>query len=431
MMINSYLKDQDSTDDDDEALWINPGQDNLPTNLPAVSPWRAPNAYNRNVRTKALMRAVRGTAIWGLIDIKVILWFVVHVSVPLLLLYIDEDARQIFSKALGRDQSAAGEDARGLSTEIPQDPGSGGVRWALLRPERLLLLVLLGLMATALGLFGSLYASNPGWIHAGFPAVDLALDSGRGPCPQCGEVPSLRSHHDKRTGQCVHKYDHHCWFLSATIGDLNHARFVWLLFVEVALLTWLQCWLMPLALSCGMMQSRWLSAGRRAQTGSPPSPLTSCPRVPSWDRMVVLWLLLAFGAVVLVLVMHLALIHGYLVATNQATLELLKGPRLPYLSRAYASLPPSRPGGGCKTGMTSDSHGEVSLTQIVRQHWQGVTPPRPFDEGLLRNLRIFFLEPKPHPYRYRTGITELALQPVATSTRRPQSAAWWPTSMTA
>lgn len=56
-----------------------------------------------------------------------------------------------------------------------------------------------------------------GWITPEAPAADA--DPHALPCPQCGEAPSLRSHHDKHTGCCVHKHDHHCWFLSATIGE--------------------------------------------------------------------------------------------------------------------------------------------------------------------------------------------------------------------
>jgi hypothetical protein len=51
--------------------------------------------------------------------------------------------------------------------------------------------------------------------------------------------PSLRSRHDRWTGQCVHKLDHYCWFLSTSIGDANHRPFWALLLVETTLTSWL------------------------------------------------------------------------------------------------------------------------------------------------------------------------------------------------
>jgi hypothetical protein len=39
----------------------------------------------------------------------------------------------------------------------------------------------------------------------------------------CGEQTAVRSSHDKHTGQCVHKHDHHCWWLSASIGESGGA----------------------------------------------------------------------------------------------------------------------------------------------------------------------------------------------------------------
>jgi hypothetical protein len=41
---------------------------------------------------------------------------------------------------------------------------------------------------------------------------------------------------------------------------------------------------------------------------------------------------------------------------------------------------------------------EVTLFKVLRAHWAGRAPKRPYDDGLLKNLWIFFLAAKPYPY---------------------------------
>jgi hypothetical protein len=68
--------------------------------------------------------------------------------------------------------------------------------------------------------------------------------------------------------------------------------------------------------------------------------------------------------------------------------------------RAYAALQPHQLVAGRPPSVLDGDGKGVSLAAIARQHMCGTPPPRPFDEGLLRNLYIFFLAPKPYPYRW-------------------------------
>ncbi len=86
----------------------------------------------------------------------------------------------------------------------------------------------------------------------------------------------------------------------------------------------------------------------------------------------------------------------------------VQGPALPYLAPAYNSqqLPGSGrspgPAPGCRAP-PGRPHEALSLLALLRHHWRGTAPPRPFDEGLAANLWTFFLAPKPHTYRWGQG----------------------------
>ncbi|KAG2442574.1 hypothetical protein HXX76_002659 [Chlamydomonas incerta] len=369
------------------------------------------------------MRAARGLAVCG-VDLKVIFWVATHLLLPLLLAYCNLNVRRIFTVALAlapvavspttpaATQAAAGaDDARdtmaaasgGSRSELQL--GCGGGAWMC--AERWQVACVFALLTASLALFYSLYASDPGWITANSPAP--ASEPGAAACQQCGETPSTRCHHDKHTGQCVHKHDHHCWFLSASIGDCNHARFYVLLVVEVVLLVWMEVHVLQMWERC--MLRPHLPRLLDAWQGRPQAPLQPqlpCPGAPGPLGVGVLLALGVFGAAFGALLLPLLLLHTYLAATGQTTLELLKGHRLPYLMRSYAVLQPHQLVAGRPPSMLDGAGKSVSLLAVARQHLRGTPPPRPFDEGVRRNLYVFFLAPKPYPYRQHLEKREAA-----------------------
>lgn len=72
---------------------------------------------------------------------------------------------------------------------------------------------------------------------------------------------------------------------------------------------------------------------------------------------------------------------------------LPQGASLPYMAPAYESYAGPRALAGGRSG-------GVSLLELARRHLRGEPPPRPFDQGLLRNVQTFFWEDKPCSYRW-------------------------------
>lgn len=73
--------------------------------------------------------------------------------------------------------------------------------------------------------YAALYGSDPGFLDshqrqasAEQTAVQQLQLRGASACAYCGCIPTTRSKHSKGSGQCVHKFDHFCWWLSTDIG---------------------------------------------------------------------------------------------------------------------------------------------------------------------------------------------------------------------
>lgn len=57
-------------------------------------------------------------------------------------------------------------------------------------------------------------------------------------CKHCNAWQGLRTKHCHDCGRCVRKFDHHCFWVGTCVGEKNHARFVWYLTTQVALILW-------------------------------------------------------------------------------------------------------------------------------------------------------------------------------------------------
>lgn len=73
--------------------------------------------------------------------------------------------------------------------------------------------------------YAALYGSDPGFLgntKGQTSEEQVALQQlqlrGSSACAYCGSVPTARCKHSKASGQCVHKFDHFCWWLSTDIG---------------------------------------------------------------------------------------------------------------------------------------------------------------------------------------------------------------------
>lgn len=57
-------------------------------------------------------------------------------------------------------------------------------------------------------------------------------------CKHCEAWQGLRTKHCHDCGRCVKKFDHHCFWVGTCVGEKNHARFVWYLAAQTALIVW-------------------------------------------------------------------------------------------------------------------------------------------------------------------------------------------------
>ena len=58
-------------------------------------------------------------------------------------------------------------------------------------------------------------------------------------CRHCDDVwQGLRTKHCHDCGRCVRRFDHHCFWVGTCVGEKNHARFVWYLATQNAIIFW-------------------------------------------------------------------------------------------------------------------------------------------------------------------------------------------------
>ena len=119
----------------------------------------------------------------------------------------------------------------------------------------------------------------------------------------------LRSHHCKRCGRCVLKYDHHCSFTGTCIGENNHLNFIiFLFFQSIALFLALYGLFKTLAIF-------FTKNSYSKFTDIPPSIF-----------FYIFFLLIFFGYV-----LFLFFFHTYLICTNQTSYEIYHREKCPYI----------------------------------------------------------------------------------------------------
>jgi len=64
------------------------------------------------------------------------------------------------------------------------------------------------------------------------PSIQVNLTTRRKACKICKIAPLLRSHHCRHCAKCVATFDHHCRFINTCIGERNHCRFYWFIFIQ-------------------------------------------------------------------------------------------------------------------------------------------------------------------------------------------------------
>ena len=119
----------------------------------------------------------------------------------------------------------------------------------------------------------------------------------------------LRSHHCKKCGICVNKFDHHCSFINTCIGENNHLNFIFFLFFQTITLI--------LALY-GLFKTIHLFFENNKNSGY--------KDIPSSIFFLIAILLFYF-----VYCFILFFFHVYLVCTNQTTYEIFHHEKCPYL----------------------------------------------------------------------------------------------------
>jgi DHHC palmitoyltransferase len=233
--------------------------------------------------------------------------------------------------------------------------------------------------ACTVALYSWLYASDPGFLRsdAQGPWHVQTRTAGQAPCPHCGCRPSLRCKHSKLSGQCVHKFDHSCWFLSTDIGDRTHGAFTLYMALQCAWMLWALLKLGPVATGCLFRPKLW-----------------ECKHA-SVVQFVLAWAALLWTLCALVPIAYLFVLHTYLLITNQTTYEVLKGPAAGYMLQHYSG----------HRGKGYDL--PLGLCRLLWDEMRRRGPPKPFSRGVLRNLAMLATQRWPREFEPAAPAAEL------------------------
>eukprot|EP00892_Ulva_mutabilis_P007745 jgi/Ulvmu1/5342/UM022_0136.1 len=314
----------------------------------ANNPFRTPQilAENKEIRMNALRRSMRGITVLG-VDGKVWIWLSQWLLLPVL----------YGCTSLGTTVNA---------WAFPTEPIS--------KHHAVYLLILASILVAFAAAYMGLYGSDPGFLghqrgddHPGTQQLQLP---GASACPYCGSFPTARSKHSKGSGQCVHKFDHFCWWLSTDIGDRNHGLF----WVYMMMQFGLNVWAGHLLLS----EMHWCVAAGGVATYH-----CHLQAALHWGLVVV-----CLGVIIVtgLLFGYLAILHTYLLLTGQTMFEILRGSKVSYLAPYYRGR----------------SRGQYRLPQemllLFYDDLMGRGPPRPFSQGMVDNVRLQLFSAWPRPY---------------------------------
>ena len=158
----------------------------------------------------------------------------------------------------------------------------------------------------------------------------------------------MRSHHCKRCGRCVSKYDHHCTFTGVCIGENNHINFIIFLFFQIIALS--------LALY-GLFKTVNIF-------------LTTNPYYKFKDIPVSIFIYIFFISVFFVYCAFLFFFHFYLICTNQTSYEIYHKEKCPYLEIFKKE----------RNKIFEQRGIEVQATYAFH----------PFDSGVVKNVKLSF-----------------------------------------
>lgn len=127
-------------------------------------------------------------------------------------------------------------------------------------------------------------------------------------CGFCDIIQPLRAKHCEECQQCIQRYDHHCPWLGACVGEKNHKFFLAFLFLETCTVAWT----IHMTIKGFHFAAEW--------------------KLWFQYNWVILTLTLLL-CVVLLVVGLLWLCHSYMMCTAQTTWEFMSRPRISYLKK--------------------------------------------------------------------------------------------------